>query len=149
MSTYPVSRLSPAISLVDLAAEIARADQTVGGRVDAQLRIIVEQIRHLQDQARRVLEKAATDRRLHHAQCAFKRIPGKVYHLYQRGEDDLYFSMLSPEEWGTKAPQAYLGSYRLEPDMSWTQADRSDPEAEDVTEAIQRLTRILEGSKGD
>ncbi|OOZ41039.1 hypothetical protein BOW53_05855 [Solemya pervernicosa gill symbiont] len=27
--------------------------------------------------------------------------------------------MLSPQEWG-EPPHAYLGSYRLENDMSWT-----------------------------
>ena len=35
----------------------------------------------------------------------------------------LYFSMLSPAEWGGRAPHPFEGSYRLEADMSWTPAE--------------------------
>ena len=53
-------------------------------------------------------------------ECAFKRRPGLRYHLYERGNGTLYFSMLSPEDWGAAAPHAFRGTYRLEADMSWT-----------------------------
>jgi hypothetical protein len=70
-----------------------------------------------------VLDEAARAARLHRARCNFRKVPGHVYHLYRRGEDDLYFSMLSPAEWGGHPPHPFEGSYRLENDQSFTRVD--------------------------
>ena len=35
------------------------------------------------------------------------------------GDTETFFSMLSPTEWGTRAPE-FVGSYLLEHDMSYT-----------------------------
>lgn len=118
-SPYPVERGAPPIALVDLAGQIARADAVVAGRAEAQLEIIARQIRHLQDEAREVLAKARRDLELHAAECRFQRRVGQVYHLYRRADGTTWFSMLSPADWGTP-PGEHLGSYRLEPDQSWT-----------------------------
>lgn len=117
---YPMSRLAPRFDLVDLAAEIARADETVSMVASAKLDVIRKQILALQDEARAVLDEAAQAARLHRATCNFRKVPGRVYHLYRRAEDDLYFSMLSPAEWGGAPPHAFEGSYRLENDQSFT-----------------------------
>ncbi len=137
-SPYPVSRLAPAIDLVDLAKEIARADTLVNTRVSAKLKVIADQIKALQAEARTVLEEARQDQALHRAECNFKRLPGKVYHLYQKQNGALYFSMLSPQEWGSRPPHAFVGSYRLENDMSWTPAERIG-EPDDTKAIVQRL----------
>lgn len=92
----------------------------LGNVVHAKLKVIAEQMKALQQEARTILESSARDQQLHRAQCQFKRQPGKIYHLYRRSEDSLYFSMLSPEEWDGKPPHQFVGSYRLENDMSWT-----------------------------
>lgn len=91
----------------------------IGAVTKNKLQVIVDQIRFLQSQAQEILVRARDDAGLHRAECAFKKKPGTIYHLYRRANDSLYFSMLSPEEWGTP-PHQYRGSYRLEPDMSWT-----------------------------
>ncbi|MFO7603566.1 MAG: DUF2452 domain-containing protein, partial [Gammaproteobacteria bacterium] len=44
-SPYPVSRLSAAMPLVDLAREISAADNMVNSRVTGQLQVIANQIR--------------------------------------------------------------------------------------------------------
>lgn len=123
-SPYPVSRLSAHMPLVELAKEISQADNMVNSRVSGQLRIIADQIRHLQDEARRVLEAGKRDQELHHAQCNFIRQPGKTYYLYKKSSGQTYFSMLSPEEWGGQPPHTFMAAYRLEADMSWTAAGR-------------------------
>lgn len=123
---YPVSRLAPAMELVDLAREIATADTMIGNKVNAQLEVIATQMRALQDQARQVLERAREDQALHHAECNFVRRPGSLYHLYRKPEGRRYFSMLSPGDWRGDPPDEFLGSYRLEADMSWTPAGRLD-----------------------
>jgi hypothetical protein len=130
---FPTSRLAARVELVDIAQEIERADQALGMVVGAKLEVIRDQMRALQEEARRILEEARSSAELHRARCTFRKIPGKVYHLYRREDGDLYFSMLSPEEWGGAPPHAFQGSYRLGVDMSWTplgdERDRPDGHA--------------------
>jgi len=137
---YPVSRLAPAIELVDLAREIAQADTMVNSRVSAKLKVIADQVRSLQAQAREALEQASRDQALHHAQCNFQRRPGHIYHLYCRTDGSRYFSMLAPADWRGGAPHSFEGSYRLEADMSWTPLDGEGPAADDDSrELVARL----------
>lgn len=127
---YPVSRLAPTIELVDLAQEIAKADSMLSNVATGKLRTIAEQVRALQNQAREVLESVQRDQELHRAQCNFKRQPGKIYHLYRKPDATTYFSMLSPNDWGGTPPHAFVASYRLEADMSWTPAEQVQSEDE-------------------
>lgn len=135
---YPLNRLSPKFELVDLAKQIAEAETMVDARVGAQLQVIAEQIRALQRQARSVLEKAHRDQALHHAECSFKRIPGQVYHLYQRGSGRCYFSMLSPQDWAQRPPHPFVASYRLERDLSWTPLEEAET-IDDGTDLVRTL----------
>jgi hypothetical protein len=138
-SPHPVSRLAPPFDLVDAAREIVEADRVLGAVVGNELELIVDQIRALQDRAREILERAKRDKDLHRATCAFKKRAGHVYHLYERADGSLYFSMLSPDEWGAEPPHAFRGSYRLEADMSWTPAG----EIEERDRARATVTRLL------
>ncbi len=120
-SPYPVSRLAPAFGLVDTAREIEQADGLLTAVVTAELRVIAEQIRGLQEKAKEVLARAERDAALHRAECRFQKAPGRVYHLYEREDGTRVFSMLSPDDWGARAPGAFLGSYRLEADRSFVE----------------------------
>jgi len=140
-SPYPVSRLAPAFDLVDAAREIEKADELLAVAVGHELLLIAEQMRGLRAKAQQILERAQRDSVLHRARCEFQRRPGKTYHLYRRPNDELYFSMLSPEDWNGSPPHEHRGSYRLEADMSWTPA--SAIVAHDAERA--ELTRLLEG----
>ena len=117
---YPMSRLAPAFSLVDTAREIEKADQLVTAVVSAELRLISEQIKALQDKAREVIERAQRDAELHRSACRFKKVPGAIYHLYVRDNESRYFSMLSPQDWNGTPPHVFLGSFRLEADLSFS-----------------------------
>lgn len=119
---YPTSRLAARVELVDMAQEIERADQSLGMVVGGKLEVIRDQMRALQEEARRLLEEAASAARLHRARCNFRKIPGKTYHLYRKEDGELYFSMLSPDDWSGAPPHVFEGSYRLEIDMSWRPA---------------------------
>ena len=121
-SPYPISRLAPAFTATDLAAEVARAESMLSARTGAKLRVIADQIEALQAQARKILEEAREEQALTRAQCSFKRIPGHRYHLYRKPDGSHFFSMLSPADWRGEPPHPFLGSYRLEADYSWTQA---------------------------
>ena len=123
-SPYPVSRLAPSFGLVDLAQEIEQANAQVATRVSGQLHVIAEQVKALQAQARQILEQAHSDRRLHEARCGFRRKPGHVYHVYEEQDGSWSFSMLSPQDWKGRPPKPFVGSFRLEADMSWTPAEK-------------------------
>jgi len=122
-SPYPVSRLAPAFELVDLAREIQEADKLLGVVVSGQLDVIADQIRSLQAKARELLQRAEMNAQLHRAACNLKKRPGHIYHLYRRSEQESYFSLLSPEEWGGRPPHPHEGAYRLELDMSFTRVE--------------------------
>lgn len=115
---YPASRLGARIDLVNLAEEIEKADHALGLVVGGKLEVIRDQMRALQEQARVLLEEARQSSLLQRARCNFKKIPGKVYHLYRRPDDELYFSMLSPADWNGAPPHEYQASYKVEVDLS-------------------------------
>lgn len=140
-SPYPVSRLAPAFDGGDLAAEVAKAEAMLNARTGAKLRVIADQIQTLQQEARKVLADAQEEQALARAACSFKRIPGKTYHLYRRGDGQSFFSMLSPADWGGASPDAFLGSYRLEVDYSWTPAERAD-RGDETGAMVDQLLRI-------
>jgi hypothetical protein len=120
---YGLSRMAPAYDLVDVAAQIQKADETLATMTGGKLAVIAEQIAKLQEQARLLLERARRDAELHRARCSFEKKPGGVVHLYRKEDGTLWFSLLGPDEWTRKQPQTFEGSYRLELDMSFTRVD--------------------------
>ncbi|MDB4941725.1 MAG: hypothetical protein JWP97_1259 [Labilithrix sp.] len=125
---YALSRMAPSFSLVDAAHEIQKADAMLATVTGGKLGVIADQIRHLQEQARTMLERAQRDAELHRARCRFEKRAGGVYHLYRRDDDGvLWFSLMAPEEWLRPQPQTFEGTYRLEADMSFTRLDIPDP----------------------
>lgn len=91
------------------------------------LDVIGEQIKFLQNQAKEILEEAARNSELHKVPCNFVKVPGTIYHLYQRPQNgEKIWSMLSPEEFGPSCKNTYLGSYRMESDKSFTSVESLD-----------------------
>ena len=111
----------------------------------AKLLIIAEQVRFLQEQARKILQDTRDNQDLHNAACNFKKIPGHIYHLYKKKSGQTYFSMLSPEEWGSTFTDKYLGSFRMEQDFSWTSIDK----IEEVSKNIDWANRVLNSSSSN
>ncbi|XP_022257583.1 uncharacterized protein C1orf50 homolog [Limulus polyphemus] len=87
----------PHLDLVELAQHIQTADNFTKANVCSKLTVIAEQVRFLQEQARKVLVEAKTNSDLHHVACNFRKIPGTTYYLYRRSSGHRYFSMISPE----------------------------------------------------
>ncbi|GIX40903.1 MAG: hypothetical protein KatS3mg129_0636 [Leptospiraceae bacterium] len=115
---YPVRTLDPPISIVDRAKEIEKADEWLKAGVNQKLDIILKQIQSLQKQAKEIILKAEEDAKLHRVKCNFEKKPGMILHLYEKPNGEQYFSLLSPEEWGTP-PHKFLGTYKLNLDMSF------------------------------
>ncbi|XP_043281067.1 uncharacterized protein C1orf50 homolog isoform X2 [Venturia canescens] len=133
LNPYAVAKKS-AHDLVELASEIQKADSFIRANAQNKLHIIAEQIHFLQKQAEKVLLEAKEQTFLHHAACNFVKHSGQIYHLYERESGQCYFSMLSPEEWGNRAPrQDYKGSFRLEHDQSWTPVSQINSRDDELT----------------
>lgn len=145
---YALSRLSGPVSLVDVAKEIEQADQWIASTANAKLNVIADQMRALRAAAEQVLAKAELDASLHRAEAQFKRYPGRVYHLYERGDGTRYWSLLSPAEWQDKMPHAFLGSYRLEADQSFTALDDSAPAEAAAEQALDPSLKVR-GRRGE
>ncbi|XP_064137892.1 uncharacterized protein C1orf50 homolog isoform X2 [Loxodonta africana] len=97
-----------------------QADEFIRANATNKLTVIAEQIQHLQEQARKILEDARRDADLHHVACNIVKKPGNIYYLYKRESGQQYFSIISPKEWGTSCPHEFLGAYKLQHDLSWT-----------------------------
>ena len=139
-SPYPMSRLAPVHDLVDVARRIQEADAVVGAVASAELTLIADQNRRLQEEAQRVLDRTRRNLELHRARCSFARKPGGVYHLYRRPDGDLWFSMIGPTEWAPDPSREFAGTYRLELDQSWTRLDEGAAETERAPhELLERL----------
>jgi hypothetical protein len=137
LSPYGMSRLAPHFNLVNVAHEIEKADTQVATMTGGKLVLIAEQIRALQDKAKEILERAQQDAVLHRARCNFEKRPGGIYHLYREEDGSLWWSLIAPEEWRTSTPD-FVGTYRLEHDMSFTDAAKIQ-QSDDAARAIHAL----------
>ncbi|CAD7684126.1 unnamed protein product [Nyctereutes procyonoides] len=120
LSPYHTHRAGDPLDLVALAQQVQKADEFIRANATNKLMVIAEQIQHLQEQARKVLEDAHRDADLHHVACNIVKKPGNIYYLYKRESGQQYFSIISPKEWGTSCPHDFLGAYKLQHDLSWT-----------------------------
>ncbi|XP_023185918.1 uncharacterized protein C1orf50 homolog [Xiphophorus maculatus] len=123
VSSYQTNRVGDPMDLVALAEQVQKGDDFVKANACNKLTVIADQIRYLQEQAKKVLEEAKRDADLHHAACNIVKKPGNMYYLYQRPSGQKYFSIISPKEWGPSCPHPFLGAFKLQPDMSWTPVD--------------------------
>ncbi|CAB3372777.1 Hypothetical predicted protein [Cloeon dipterum] len=142
LDSVAIAKRSDPNDLVTMAQEIQKADTFVKANASSKLKIIVDQVRHLQEMAMKILQEAQDNTRLHHAACNFKKVPGKIYHLYKRSSGQTYFSMLSPEEWGQSCPHDFQGSYRLECDLTWTPLEEMEQKDSDM-----QIIEALMGAK--
>lgn len=126
-SPYPVSRLAPAMELVELARELSEADDMLTVQATSQLRLLAEQMEQLRAKARKILKETREHQELHRAQCGFRKQPGQSYHLYRKTCGTLLFSLVGPAEWGLEPPFEYIGTYRLEVDRTWKKIDGHAP----------------------
>jgi len=123
---YGTRTLDPPITMVDRAREIESAEASIQSHVNGKLEVILEQIRHLKQQAREIIEQSHSDITLHKVKCNFEKKVGMIIHLYEKSENaslnEQYFSMLSPGEW-KNPPHRFLGSYQIQMDQSFKKID--------------------------
>lgn len=103
---------------------LKNSEENVKNTALNKLDVIGEQIRFLQKQALKILQDASDNNELHNVPCNFIKIPGNIYHLYQRESGEKMWSLVSPSEFGTSGNLSHLGSYRMEVDRSFTPVEK-------------------------
>ena len=100
---------------MELAAHIQTADKFTRATAGSKLQIIADQLKYLQDQARKVLEDARLNALIHKTACNFKKVPGTTYYVYKnrKNPDTEFISMISPQvsQQGPDRPDLLSGSF--------------------------------------
>ena len=75
----------------------------------AKLKEISEQINHLQEKAKQIIEDSIYQNELQQIVKSFKLVSGNYYYLYEK-DNKKYFSLISPEEWNLN-DKIFCGKY--------------------------------------
>ena len=75
----------------------------------AKLKEISEQINHLQEKAKEIIEDSIFQNELQQIIKSFKLVSGNYYYLYEK-DNKKYFSLISPEEWNLN-DKIFCGKY--------------------------------------
>lgn len=116
---YPSRTIDPPITLVDMAKEIEKAESQIKLNISGKLDLIYNQIKKLQEEAKKIIDAAYNDMELHKVECSFIKSPGQVIYLYEKNNKKLYFSRLSPDDWEEKPLNKFIGAYKLNIDQSF------------------------------
>ena len=84
----------------------------------AKLKILFRQFENIKKEIEEVINDSVESQNLESIPCNFKKVPGKTYHLYQKPNQECFFSMLNPNEWKTK--NIFLGSYYYDYDLTFS-----------------------------
>ncbi|HOJ63898.1 MAG TPA: DUF2452 domain-containing protein [Spirochaetota bacterium] len=123
ISSIPTRTSDPKISIVDQAKEIEKASEILTLKVNSKLEVILKQIKFLQEEAKKIINEAYQDIELHKVRCSFEKKPEEIIYLYKDDKKDLFFSRISPEEWGEMINYEYLGAYKMRIDRSFEKID--------------------------
>ncbi len=88
-------------------------------QTDLQLGQIKEQIDLLAQQARAIQRRVEISEKIYQADCGFKPLISKTYHLYEKEEGSWVLSMIGPSEWGKKKPYDFVSTVKLMADHTW------------------------------
>ena len=82
-----------------MAAHVQQADQFTRATAGSKLQVIADQLRHLQEQAKKVLDDARLNALINKTACNFKKVPGSTYYVYKnrKNPDTEFISMISPQ----------------------------------------------------
>lgn len=96
-------------------AMTAMYDQT-----DRQMEQLRRQMETLVTQAKSLQQRMNVSELIYQAEIPFQPVIHHIYHLYQRKTDGSHLlSLISPAEWGRRAPFEHLATVRLLGDHTW------------------------------
>ena len=87
--------------------------------VNYELKQIASQIKILQNEANNIINDSIYKNSLHKIKKSFQLISGNYYYLYEKDNQEKFFSLLSPEEYGKSLKHNFLGKYLYDYDKQF------------------------------
>ena len=84
----------------------------------SKLKVLFKQMENIKKEIEEVINDSIESNSLESVKCNFKKIPGQTYNLYQNEQEQLFFSLLNPNEWKTK--NIFMGKYYYDYDLTFS-----------------------------
>lgn len=89
-------------------------------QTDIELAQIQQQVDLLVAKAKKIKERVDVSRTIHSAEMGFEPRVGRLYHLYQKENEQYVLSIIAPQEWNGNMPyNKFIASVRLLADHTW------------------------------
>jgi hypothetical protein len=88
-------------------------------QTNMQLTQIRQQIELLAIQAKEIQKRKELSMIIYDSKISFAPVIGQTYYLYEKEDSTHLVSMISPKEWGKKAPYKFLAAVKLLADHTW------------------------------
>lgn len=93
-------------------------------QTNMQLDQIRKQIELLALQAQEIQKRKELSLMIYKAKLSFQPVIGQVYHLYEKKDESIFISMISPHEWGRSVPyDRFIAKVKLLADHTWTEIE--------------------------
>ena len=115
---------SAIIKPIDKARTKGLAMAAMYEQSESSLNLIREQIELIAKQAQDIHDRIGISEKIYTADCSFKPVIGKTYHLYEKKDKSWVLSMISPAEWADSLPFTHIASIKLLSDHTWQIIDK-------------------------
>jgi hypothetical protein len=88
-------------------------------QTNMQLTQIRQQIELLAIQAKEIQKRKELSMIIYDSKISFAPVIGQTYYLYEKEDNTNLVSMISPKEWGRKAPYKFIAAVKLLADHTW------------------------------
>lgn len=91
-------------------------------QTNMQLDQIRKQVELLALQAQEIQKRKELSLMIYKAKLSFQPVIGQVYYLYEKKDESIFISMISPQEWGASGPfERFVAKVKLLADHTWTE----------------------------
>jgi len=73
----------------------------------------------LKDEFKKLVDEVSWNELVYSSKYNFLPIMGKIYYLYDRGNNEVFLSLISPKEWNKK----FIGATKLDSTQKWIKVD--------------------------
>ncbi len=116
---YSASVSGAVIKPTELGVIRHQALSAMEEQTNMQLTQIRQQIELLAIQAKEIQKRKELSMIIYDSKISFAPVIGQSYYLYEKEDDTHLVSMISPKEWGKKAPYKFLAAVKLLADHTW------------------------------
>lgn len=116
---YAHERGGFAISVKDKDTIKIEAVSSMQEQVEIQLQMLHERMQVLAKQAQDLKNRAVISQELAGFTPSFTPVPGQIYHLYIRENDERVLSLIGPDQWSEMPYKEFVASVRYLSDKTW------------------------------